>query len=119
MPDSKDVLEQYRAQADEMIAVAAKTPRPIAYINLSRAKGSGRLRYWSSRLPGGMDNIAGEHPRAEYGTGENTRCKLFDSEMPAHRSATTAHPETLISRVAVEENKSGEWVLPEAHSHRA
>jgi hypothetical protein len=31
MPDSVDLLAIYRAQADEMIAVAAKTPIPSVY----------------------------------------------------------------------------------------
>jgi hypothetical protein len=31
MPDSDDALERYRLQADEMIAVAAKTPIPSIY----------------------------------------------------------------------------------------
>ena len=29
MPDLDDTMERYRAQADEMIAIAAKTPIPI------------------------------------------------------------------------------------------
>jgi len=32
MPDSTDLLEQCRAQADEMIAAAAKTPLPTVYV---------------------------------------------------------------------------------------
>jgi hypothetical protein len=31
MQDSKRIFEQYRTQADEMIAVAAKTPLPTIY----------------------------------------------------------------------------------------
>ena len=31
MPDLDAAMERYRAQADEMIAVAAKTPIPIRY----------------------------------------------------------------------------------------
>jgi hypothetical protein len=31
MPDSDDAMARYRAQADEMIAVAAKTPIPTVY----------------------------------------------------------------------------------------
>jgi hypothetical protein len=34
MPQSVDHLALYRAQADEMIAVAAKTPLPAIYVTL-------------------------------------------------------------------------------------
>jgi hypothetical protein len=119
MADSDDRLERCRAQADEMLAVAAKTPRPIEHINLSRPKGFGRLRYWSSRVPAKMDKVAGEHHRAVYGTGANTRYKLFNSEKEARESAADAMRSGAVSQVAVEENKSGEWVLSETPDHRA
>jgi hypothetical protein len=119
MSDSDDLLERFRGQADEMLAVAAKTPCPIVHINLSKAKGSGRLRYWSSRVPDRMDNVAREHHRAVYGTGANTRYKLFNSEKEARGSAAEAMRNGAVSQVAVEENKSGEWVLSETPGHRA
>jgi hypothetical protein len=119
MPDSDDLLERYRAQADEMLAIAAKTPRPIVHINLSRAKGSGRLRYCSSRLPDRIDSVAGEHHRAVYGTGASTRYKLFNSEKEARLSAADAISSGVVSQVAVEENRSGEWVLSETPGNRA
>jgi hypothetical protein len=34
MPDSEHVLERYRPQADELLAVAAKTPLPTIHITL-------------------------------------------------------------------------------------
>ena len=34
MPDSVDLLALYRGQADEMIAVAAKTPLPSIHVTL-------------------------------------------------------------------------------------
>jgi len=37
MPDSDNLLERYRAQADEMLAVAAKTPLPTVYVTLLEA----------------------------------------------------------------------------------
>ena len=117
MANSDGLSERYRAQADEMLAAAAKTPCPIVHINLSRAKGSGRLRYWSSRLPVRMDNVAAEHHRAVYGTGANTNYKLFNSEKEARVAAADAIGSGAVSQVAVEENKSGEWVLSEAPSH--
>jgi len=119
MSDFDDLLERYRAQADEMLAVAAKTPLPIEHINLSKPKGSGRLRYCSSRLPARMDSVAGKHHRAVYGTGANTSFKLFNSEKEACLSAADAIRSGAVSQVAVEENKSGEWMLSETPSHRA
>ena len=37
MPDSDNMLSRYRAQADEMLAVAAQTPLPTVYITLFKA----------------------------------------------------------------------------------
>ena len=37
MPASNDMLERCRAQADDMIAVAAKTRLPTIYADLSKA----------------------------------------------------------------------------------
>jgi len=37
MPDSETVLERHRAQANEMLAVAAKTPLPTIHITLFEA----------------------------------------------------------------------------------
>jgi hypothetical protein len=37
MPDSDNVLERHRAQADEMIAIAAKTPLPTLHVTLFEA----------------------------------------------------------------------------------
>jgi hypothetical protein len=119
MSNSDDLLERYRAQADEMLAVAAKTPLPIVHINLSKTKVSGRLRYCSSRLPDRMDSVTGEHHRAVYGTGANTRYKLFSTEKEARLSAADAIRSGAVSQVAVEENKSGEWVLSETPGHSA
>jgi hypothetical protein len=37
MPDSENVLERHRAQADEMVAIAAKTPLPAIHVTLFEA----------------------------------------------------------------------------------
>jgi hypothetical protein len=45
MPDSVDPLALYRAQADEMIAVAAKTPLPARYVSMPNFP-TGKDRDW-------------------------------------------------------------------------
>ena len=37
MPDSDNVLERHRAHADELLAVAAKTPLPTIHVTLFEA----------------------------------------------------------------------------------
>ena len=37
MPDSVDLLARYRAEANEMIAVVAKTPLPTVHVTLFEA----------------------------------------------------------------------------------
>ena len=66
-----------------------------------------------------MDNVAGEHHRVVFGTGANTRYKLFNNEKEARGSAADAIHAGTVSQVAVEENKKGQWVLSETHSRRA
>jgi hypothetical protein len=49
MPDSETVLERHRAQANEMLAVAAKTPLPTIHVTLFKAMADAhglRTRAW-------------------------------------------------------------------------
>jgi len=65
MPDSVDLLAPYRAQADEMIAVAAKTPLPTVYATLFETLAAAhgvRARALRNTLLDGASQPTGRRP---------------------------------------------------------
>ena len=55
--------------------------------------------------------MSGEHFRVVLGTGKDVKYRLFNSEMEARGVAADIIHRGTVSQVAVEENKSGKWVL--------
>jgi hypothetical protein len=68
MPDSIDQLERWRAQADEMIAVVAKTLLPTVSVTLFEAMAAAhgiRARTLRNALLDGASQPAGPRPAAD------------------------------------------------------
>jgi hypothetical protein len=54
--------------------------------------------------------MSGENHRVVFGTGETVRYRSFNSEKEARGVAADAIHQGTVSQVAVEENKSWQWV---------
>ncbi|HTK79106.1 MAG TPA: hypothetical protein VL286_01570 [Rhizomicrobium sp.] len=62
--------------------------------------------------------MSGENYRVVFGAGETVRYRLFNSEREARGIAADAIHQGIVSQVAVEENKNGQWVLSPAKGKR-
>jgi len=55
--------------------------------------------------------MSGENYRVVFESGESVRYRLCNSEKEARGLAADAIHQGTVSQVAIEENRSGEWVL--------